>query len=203
MNNNLKKGLWLIFIGVIAYNSVYFRKLDEVKKGTGKDSFDAKAYSKDFYQNQLLKNADKALEINDLISKISNNPEASFKEYGHALGIGNIGYFLVKAKGKITKINENTVEIDVSGKKYIIATEFIFGNAVRDAAGIIQMTTFENTMDFNNVSAALNEIIRKEVVPNFKKNAVVGKEIDLVGALELNQKHLKLSEVEIVPIKFN
>ena len=49
-----------------------------------------------------------------------------------------------------------------------IATEFIFGNAVRDATGLININEFKNTMDFNNVSAELNRIIREKVLPQFK-----------------------------------
>lgn len=201
MNKILKKALWILVLGIVAYNSVYFKKLDEIKKNAGKNTFDAKAYANSFYKEKLLPSTDKALSINDLVEKIKANPDETFKQYAHALGIGNIRYFLIKASGNITKVNENTLDFEVEGKQYSIATEFIFGNAVRDASGIITMTTFENTMDFNNVSAALNDIIRSQVIPNLKKNATIGSKIDLIGAIELNQKHLKLNEIEIIPVK--
>jgi predicted lipoprotein len=200
MNKILKNGLGLLILGVVAYNSVYFKKLDEIKKGNGKNTLDAKVYANSFYQEKILKNTDKAIAINELADKLKANPDETFKQYAHSLGIGNIRYFLVKATGKITKINENTLDFDVDGKSYSIATEFIFGNAVRDASGIITMTTFENTMDFNNVSSELNEIIRNKVVPELKKKATLGSQISLIGAIELNQKHLKLSEIEIIPV---
>jgi predicted lipoprotein len=200
MNRILKNVIGIIILGVVAYNSVYFKKLDEVKKGNGKNTLDAKVYANNFYQEKILKSTDKATAINELTDKLKANPDETFKQYAHSLGIGNIRYFLVKAMGKITKINENTLDFDVDGKSYSIATEFIFGNAVRDASGIITMTTFENTMDFNNVSAELNEIIRNKVVPDLKKKATLGRQISLFGAIELNQKHLKLNEIEIIPI---
>ena len=37
---------------VIAYNSVYFKKLDEVKAGASKD-FDAKSYARKYFDNKL------------------------------------------------------------------------------------------------------------------------------------------------------
>jgi hypothetical protein len=37
--------------------------LDEVKKGSGKNTLDAKAYANDFYQEKILKSTDKAIEI--------------------------------------------------------------------------------------------------------------------------------------------
>jgi predicted lipoprotein len=200
MNKILKNGLGLLILGIVAYNSVYFKKLDEVKKGNGKNTLDAKVYANSFYQEKILKSTDKATAINELMDKLKANPDETFKQYAHSLGIGNIRYFLVKSTGKVTKINENSIDIEVDGKPYSIATEFIFGNAVRDASGIITMTTFENTMDFNNVSSELNEIIRSKIVPDLKKKATLGSQISLIGAIELNQKHLKLNEIEIVPI---
>jgi predicted lipoprotein len=200
MNKILKNVIGIIILGVVAYNSAYFKKLDEVKKGNDKNTLDAKVYANGFYQEKILKSVDKAIEINELTDKLKANSDETFKQFAHSLGIGNIRYFLVKATGKITKINENSIDIEVDGKPYSIATEFIFGNAVRDASGIITMTTFENTMDFNNVSSELNEIIRNKVVPSLKKKATLGSKISLIGAIELNQKHLKLNEIEIIPI---
>ncbi|PWK27539.1 putative lipoprotein DUF2291 [Arcicella aurantiaca] len=203
MNKILKNILGIIVLGVVAYNSVYFKKLDEVKKGNGKNTLDAKAYANSFYQDKILPNSNKAIAINELTEKLKSNPEETFKQFAHSLGIGNIRYFLIKATGNVTKINENTIDIEVDGKPYSVATEFIFGNAVRDASGIITMTTFDNTMDFNNVSSELNEIIRNKVVPNLKKKATLGSQISLVGAVELNQKHLKLNEIEVIPVSLN
>jgi predicted lipoprotein len=200
MSKVLKNVIGIIILGVVAYNSVYFKKLDEVKKGDSKNTLDAKAYANSFYQEKILKSTDKSIEINELTEKLKTNPDETFKQFAHSLGIGNIRYFLVKATGKVTKINENTIDIQVDGKPYSVATEFIFGNAVRDASGIITMTTFDNTMDFNNVSSELNEIIRNKVVPELKKKATLGSQISLIGAIELNQKHLKLNEIEIIPI---
>jgi hypothetical protein len=58
-------------------------------------------------------------------------------------------------------------------------------------------------MDFNNVSAEINKIIRTKVLPSFKANAKKGIAIRFVGAIELNKEHLDLSHIEIVPVEVN
>src|SRR5439155_18308957 len=111
--------------------------------------------------------------------------------------------FLVKGKGTIASINENDISVlpDSNKQTITIATEFIFGNAVRDATGLININEFNNTMDFNNVSAEINKIIREKVLPSFKSNAKKGNKIEFVGAIELNKEHLDLSPIEVVPVE--
>jgi hypothetical protein len=56
-------------------------------------------------------------------------------------------------------------------------------------------------MDFNNVSAELNKIIREKVLLPFKQKARKDDTIELTGAIELNKEHLDLSKIEVIPVK--
>jgi predicted lipoprotein len=134
-----------------------------------------------------------------------SDPTKTFDNYSHALGIGNLRYFLVRGRGQIESVNEDDVTVlmegDSSKRAIIIATEYIFGNAVRDATGAININEFENTMDFNNVSAEINKIIRERVLPPFKKQAHKGILIEFTGAIELNKEHLDLQNIEVLPVE--
>ena len=199
---------YIIFIAVIlfvAYNSVYFKKLDEVNAASAAKQFDAPAYARNFLDKKLLPNLDKAIEINRLLSLVETTPDNAFKTYSHALGIGNVRYFLVQGEGTITAIDENdvtlSVQTDTSNHSIKLATEFVYGNAVRDASGLIDINEFNSTMDFNNISAETNKIIRAEVLPPFKANAKLGNKVRFYGALELNQAHINLENIEVIPIR--
>lgn len=63
------------------------------------------------------------------------------------------------------------------------------------------MNEFDNTSDFNEVSAGINKIIREEVLPDFKKKVKNGDRIVFTGATELNRKFLKLDAIEITPVQ--
>ncbi|GGN04547.1 hypothetical protein GCM10010967_44400 [Dyadobacter beijingensis] len=192
-------------IALLAYNSVYFKKLDEVKAGT--TAFDAAGYAKDFWEKKLTPGLSKAVDLNVLTSLLEADKEKAFNAHSHALGIGNIRYFLVRGQGVVTHVDENEVSVQLTdaGAKTAtphvrIATEYIFGNAVRDASGAIDINAFTNSMDFNNVSAEINRIIRDTVVPPFKSKVRKGDRVVFTGAIELNRGHLQTNDIEVIPV---
>jgi predicted lipoprotein len=195
----------IIVIAFVAYNSVYFKKLDEVKASKAATEFNAAQYAQTFWDTKLIPDLNKAVDLNQLTAMLSNDPAKTFDTYSHALGIGNLRYFLVKGKGTITSINEDDISVllDSDKQSITLATEYIFGNAVRDATGLININEFNNTMDFNNVSAELNKIIREKVLPPFKQQAKKGNTIEFTGAIELNKEHLDLSKIEVIPAKIS
>jgi predicted lipoprotein len=201
----IKYIITIIAMLVIGNNSVYFKKLDQVKASVTAKEFNAAQYAQTFWNNKLTPNLNKAVDITQLTVMLSTDTAKTFDTYSHALGIGNLRYFLVKGKGEIVSVNEDDVVISsksgTSQQRATIATEYIFGNAVRDATGLIDINEFSNTMDFNNVSAELNKIIREKVLPPFKSAVKKGNAIEFVGAVELNKEHLNLQKIEVVPIK--
>ena len=195
----------IVIIIVVAYNSVYFKKLDEVKAAATAKEFNATQYAQNFWTNKLIPNLNKATDLNQLTAMLSGDATKTFDTYSHALGIGNLRYFLVKGTGTITSMNEDDLSVllqtDTNKLSITVATEYIFGNAVRDATGLININEFSNTMDFNNVSAELNKIIREKVLAPFKQKARKDDTIELTGAIELNKEHLDLSKIEVIPVK--
>jgi hypothetical protein len=196
----------LAILFFVAYNSVYFKKLDEVKASASKQ-FDAKSYARKYVDTKLLPAMNNTLDIDQLMGMVAADKENTFNKYSHALGIGNIKYFLVKGEGVINSIGDDNISIltgrDSAHHNYTIATEYVYGNAVRDASGLIDINEFTNTTDLNNVSAEINNIIRKEVLPPFMAKMKKGDAITFYGAIELNKEHLKTDNIEIIPISLN
>lgn len=203
----MKKGLktvgWLLLAAFILYNSVYFKRLKDVKMKASE--FNATAYADRFYNKQLLQLSDSAVEISSLIAMLKSNKEEAFSRYGHALSIGSIKYFLIRGEGTVTAVNTNTVAVKLPGDtidtKLSIATEFVFGNAIRDASGKLSLSDFSNLSDVNNISLELNKMVRTKVLPPFKQNVTAGNHIRFYGAVQLNQERLNLDEIEIIPIQ--
>lgn len=205
MNKPAKYTIGLGLLGLVVYHSVYVRKLDEVKAaGTsaGKPAFGASLYAQTFWNTKLLPAAPRlATDLATLLPLLKTDKEKAFRAHSQALGIGNIRYFLVKGAGTVTTAGPNDVAVSLaSGEPVHVATEYIFGNAARDASGIIKITDFENTTDLNSVSTELNDIIRKQVVPSLKVRATPGQSISFIGAVELNRAHLRLDNLTVIPI---
>ena len=203
MKKTIKYIIGITLLLAVAYNSIYFKKLDEVKAAASKE-FDAKTYAGKYFKSKLIPALQNAVDLSRLLTLLRQDKEKTFDQYSHALGIGNIRYFLVKGEGIIESVNENEVTIllkaDTSQKNVQIATEFVFGNAIRDASGFIDVNEFKNTMDFNNVSAEINKIVRNEVLPPFRAVVKKGQLVQFSGAIEFNRAHLNLQQIEVVPV---
>jgi predicted lipoprotein len=203
MKKWLKYVFGIVVLLVLGVNSIYFRKLDEMKSASSK--FDAKAYARKYFNDRLMPSLSNGVDINQLMGMLQNNREQTFDKYAHALGIGNIRYFLITGQGRVTSVNENDVSVlttaDSNQKSLRIATEFVFGNAIRDASGKIDINEFANTMDFNTVSSEINKIVRTEVLPPFKERVKNGDSIQFAGAIELNKVHLNVEDIEVIPVQ--
>jgi len=201
----IKYGLLGISILLLGWFSVNIKKLDTVRAAKAAENFDATVYANRFWKEKLLPGLDKAVTLDTLLSLLHTQKDSAFKKYSHALGIGNIRYFLVQGTGTVTAINADDISLVLTGDSARtsvgIETEYIFGNAVRDASGLIDINDFKNTMDFNNVSVALNTIIRKEVLPAFKTAVKKGDKVQFTGAIELNSEHLKTNDIKIMPVQ--
>lgn len=199
---------FILFIcfGLLAYNSVYFRKLSEMKKSTDKQ-FDAVDFAKKLWEGELQTTINNAIELPLLLKSINQNPEVAFEQNTYALAIGNYRYAMVKVKGNIIKINENEIMVSIamphadSLLDVAITTEFVYGNAVRDASGLLDVRDFNNASDLNNIAEALNELVRKNSVPSLRKTAKENSLIELVGAVQLNREHVAKEMLEIIPLK--
>ncbi|MEJ1239824.1 DUF2291 domain-containing protein [Chryseolinea sp. T2] len=208
MRNRVVK--YIVILGLLAFlgfKSVYFRKLDEVNSQSGVSNFDADAFARSFYKDKLPLAIDSAVDLNTLVSLLNKDPEAAVKRYAHALAIGNICYFLVRGEGTVARLTDTGVTVNATNATSkpvaTIATEFIYGNAIRDASGLVQLSDFNNTAELNSVSESVNKIVRAEVIPPFVAKAKEGSAVQFVGAVELNKKYLELDTIEVVPVRLN
>lgn len=200
MSKVIRYTIGIAIAGIVIYNSVYFRSLDEKISEEQEIVFDAKSFVNEIWENELIVAYDSAIELTVLINQLNGDVDLSFKEQAKALGIGNIGYFKVQGEGTVLSVNENNVLLQVGGQTVEIETEFIFGNAVRDASGLIKVNDYDRTSDFNSISESINDKIRKEVIPDFKSTVEQGDKVIFKGALELNKAHLDVSLPEVIPV---
>lgn len=194
----LKYAVITVICLFVAYNSVYFKKLSDVNAAN--KAFNATEYAQGYLDQKLIPSIDKTPSTDTLLNLIKTDPSGAFDHFSHALDIGNIRYFMTKGSGTVTGLDESDVYITTSAHQNIrIATEYVFGNALRDAPGIININDFTNSGDLNNVSSELNKIIRTKILPPFKSTIKKGDVIEYAGAFELNRQHLNTDSVEVIP----
>ena len=204
MNRYVKYLLLIVVFGLVAYKSVYVKKLSEMKVAND-EKFDAPAFSKKLWDEKLPAKLDSAIELTTLITLTGTYLGDLSSKYTNALGIGNYRYALIKAEGIVTNINEDDITLQIKlGDSLMttkLATEFIYGNAIRDASGLVDVKDFSNTMDLNNISGELNKMVRKTVLPPFKTAVKKGDKVLVTGAIEIHKEHIKWNELEIIPVQ--
>lgn len=204
MNKLIKYSLLVVAVALVAYKSVYVKKLSTMKVASA-EKFDVVGYSKKLWDEKLPAKLDSAVELTTFIGAIKSNAPDAFSKYTNALGIGNYRYALIRTTGTVTDMTEDDISLLVnSGDSLLtvkLAAEFVYGNAIRDASGLVDVKDFPNTMDLNNISEELNREVRKSVLPPFKTAVKKGNRVNVVGAIEINKQHIRWNELEIIPVR--
>ena len=200
----IKYGIGILIFGVVMYNTVYFKKISEMKVSKAAVvAFDAKAYAKTYLLEKIPAAKNKAVAMADLLSALNKDAKKAFSAFGHSQNEGDAKYFLVKGEGKITAMDAEHVTIKdaVSGTELKLAIQYIFGNTARDCSGLISIDDFSNTMDLNNVSEEINKLIKIEILTPFTAIVKEGDNVSFVGGLELSQSEPKTDSIEIIPLQ--
>lgn len=193
--------LWSVAILTLLYFSFDIKTLNEYKSSSKTEYFDAETYIKNVWENKMPAIARQAPEISVVLDLLDNNPEKAFLEYGNKLGISKTWYFMVKGQGVIGEKDADAVWITLADNRRIrLATSFIFGNAVREGSGVVNINDFVNMTDFNNVSVALNKKVKTEVIPTLKDNLIAGQQLAFAGAFEFREDSGSLTDIRIIPV---
>jgi predicted lipoprotein len=202
--NAIKYSILFILLIITGYNAVYFKKLNAITKD-GVQQFDAKTYTAALWKNKMPAVIASAMDFDQLLLAIEKDPQQAFEKNTHALAIGNYRYAMVKMSGIVIAINEDDFVIETvlggNKKQLRVTTEFIYGSAVRDASGLIDIKDFTNASDLNAIAESFNETIKKTVVQPFKKSLVTGLKIELIAAVELNKENMVLDQLVLLPVQ--
>ncbi len=201
---NLKIYLLIPILLSLNLSSCTIERLDEVKKAAEKEKFDPEEYAQNFWTEKLMKNLDSAVDASALFQEIKKDPEEARNKYALSLGMSSIYNYFIAGKGRIVSIDEDGVGITLNrdglNADITIAIIDIFGNAVRDAAGLIDLNEFVNIQDFNDISIEINKIVTSKVIPPFKEKVRIGMIVKFVGCAEIMYEETDLNPMLIIPV---
>jgi predicted lipoprotein len=182
-----------VAVSAVAYFSVSFENLEEVKERQRAVTFNAAEYARDLWDNRLNGVLDNAVDAEKLIELFNTNMSAAIEKYGRTPGVSRVYAYLLKGEGKILTIGEDFLEISIKEPWTkpdirIITGFYIPGNAVRDASGLVDVSEFTDTMKFNEIGSEINRIVVKKVIrPFLDKNPQVSDTIGFIGATQVAQ----------------
>lgn len=203
MNKIIQYGLIVLATLLILFFSLDIQQLDVYNASHSDIAEDAGQYAERFWRTDLPGCIDDALELDRFFQMLNTDPQEAFA-YGHQLGISQTHYFVVKGSGTIASVEDEYLLINASIPLPIqIATAFIFGNAVRDGSGKVNIDDFLNMTEFNDVSIAINQLVKDSVVTALKASAKPGMGISFAGAVEISEEDFPPEAIRIIPLSFS
>lgn len=201
MKKPIKYVLIVAVLGLSVYNAIFIKKLDEIKTEKSNSVFNAKTFASNFMATKV--ETLPAIKATVFLDEAKVDPKNYAESKGNKLGISYDYYFIIEGNATVLSVEEEDVLIALTNQnqdKLKIATDFIFGNAIREGAKVANIGDFQNTMDYNNISVELNTIVREKIVPKFIKNINAGDIIYFKGAVKINTKNPNLQDLRVIPM---
>jgi len=184
---------YAVFLGAVLLlfcSSVEFRSLEAKRAEARAERFNPTQYARDFWDHRLDSVLETALGVEELIHLFNTDMDAAVRK-GRTLGQSRVHAYLLKGAGKILSMNKDGLCVSVASPEaspeiLICTGSYVSGNAIRDASGLIDVSTFSDTMKFNKISFAINKIVVQEVIKPFQdKSPRAGMTVSFVGAAEV------------------
>jgi predicted lipoprotein len=180
--------------------------LDQARAKRAQEAFQPKKFAETFWTNELRKALGNATLADDLLPLIRSDPAAAEGRFGRTAELGNTYYYFVRGTGRVTEVGHEEVTVVLassarsSGASVVLLTANVFGNAIRNGTGLLDVNSFANSQDFNNVSHELNLIAESKVLAPFREVVSVGTQVKFVGCTEIADEDRDLDPLRIVPV---
>lgn len=168
-------------------------------------TFDPAEFAETFWTNQLIPSLDKAVNAETLLPAIQTNTAAARTNYSRSIGMGGGYFYFLSGTGHVTAVSDEEVSLTVTAgstnTEVSLQTGPVFGNALRDGTGLLNVNDYPNSQDFNGISEALNHIVETRVLPKLHDQAKVGATIFFSGCAEVDDESSDLKPLKVVPIE--
>lgn len=201
---------WLIAIAVIAgicwlfplFHVVPLKKAVAEKAAS---TFNPTQFAETFWTNQLLPSITKSVNASTLVAAINSDPAAAKKKFSRSVGLGDNYFYFLSGNGRVVGISDDGISLAVTpgstNAEISLQPAPIFGDAIRDGTGLLDASTYPNSQDFNDISAALNHIVETRVLPTLQKEAKIGATISFAGCAEVDDESTDLKPLKVIPIQ--
>ena len=193
----------VIALAVCVYFSIYVENLTEHRAKLAAQTFSPEQMLDKFWNEDLDRLFDEAIDLDTFQAILAQNPQELIEKHGRTLGIGAPYSFIVKGRYPVGETTDESVSLFTPSSRfrYKMLTNHIFSNTVREASGSFHIDDFENTMDFNTISAEINNRIVTDIVGPVKNQLQDGTLISFYGAVDVHPRKLDQTDFEIVPLK--
>jgi predicted lipoprotein len=162
------------------------------------------------WDQQLLPASKKALDARTLLADLQGNPRETREKLGRSVGLGGACYYFVAGEGRVVARGAHSISLALAGSPaetpggadIVIDTGILFGNAIRDGSGLVDVSAFQNSQDYNDLSSALNQLAETRVFPLLREKGLPGTSLHFAGIVEVADESTDLPPhpLRLVPI---
>ena len=206
----MRAARWLIAIAIVMAICWRFPLFHVVplKTATAEKNaatFDPAEFTEAFWTNQLLPSLTKAVKAETLLPAIQTDATAAKTNYSRSVGMGESYFYFLSGTGRVMAVSDDEASLSLNDRstntEISLQTGLIFGNALRDGTGLLNVNDYPNSQDFNGISEALNHIVETRVLPKLHDQAKVGMKISFVGCAEIDDESTDLKPLKVIPIQ--
>ncbi|HZI32002.1 MAG TPA: DUF2291 family protein, partial [Candidatus Binatia bacterium] len=145
-----------------------------------------------------------AVKADVLLPAIESDPAAARKKFSRSVGLSQTYYYFLSGTGRVVNVSDDSISLamtgDATNAQVTLQTGLVFGDAVRDGTGLLDVNDYPNSQDFNDISAALDNLVETRVIPSLQKQATIGSMIFFAGCAEVDDESTDLHPLNVVPI---
>lgn len=182
-------------------------RLDQVEQDAAAaeaESFEPAVFVERFWDEELIPAAARAVDAQKLLAAIQSDRAVARKSYGRSVGLSSVYYYFIAGSGRVVEVDKNSVGLAVeSGANEVqvtLETGPLFGNAIRDGTGLLDVNDFNNSQAFNAISSEINRRVEAEVLPRLREIAKIGAPIRFVGCAQITDEDADLMPLRVVPL---
>lgn len=166
--------------------------------------FDARAFAENLWSERLMPATKDAAGAGEVVTAIERDPQTAREQFGRSVGMSRGYFYFLVGDGAIVSADGKKIGVALKDGQeapdIVLATGPIFGNAVRDAPGLLNASEFSNSQDFNAIAQELNRRVESDVIPRLKSEAKVGRRLHFVACVEVRNEPGDLKPLKAVPV---
>jgi predicted lipoprotein len=168
-------------------------------------AFNAAEFAKTYWSERLVPSLNMAPDAATVLAAFQTSPESARAKFGRKVGVSRTTLIVVRGSGAVVMTDKKGVGValqrDAKEADIILQTGLLFGNTVRDAAGLLDASDFADSRRFNEISTELNRIIESNVIPVLKEKVAMGRQIRFAGCADIPDEANNIRPLAIIPLE--
>lgn len=164
--------------------------------------FDAAAAAEKIWTGTLLPAARAAAPLAPVLAAMQHDAAAAAQRHAHRVGLGRSAYYFGRGTGRVVAVEGSRMAIAVDGAEAEVELRHgpLFGNAVRDGTGLLNVNAFPGLQEYNALAAELNRLVEARVFPALRELAQPGQRLVFAGVAEAPESAAAGPALTVVPL---